>query len=388
MNFFHNFRLSACIGLFLSLIVPAHVLSQAAPGPLSSKNNGTGRSSNQETKKLKIIIDTDIGEDIDDILVIAFALNSPEFDVLAITTVDGGVGARSRISRRLTKAFGKSEIPVAAGYVWDMPLADSPITGTGGVTQGDLAPDEKDLPPPSPLRADELIAGLAGKYPGEVYLLVLGSYANIGQFLVRYPEAAGKLKAIVTSGVFMDPGPVTSGEKIPDWNFRYDPLAAAVIMRSEIPWVITPSSMLRHAGGLPRKEVDRLIEEGLVARTTNHAAAIPWEDVDRIRHAGLPSTDLLARAIDLWKKNKPDAADYPTLADLGAFVYVLGGWASTVRGNVYFSVPPRGVLPGVRVEVDPQGRASIAEEVPEDLGPELYKLVIERLLAPPQTREK
>ncbi|HLA38852.1 MAG TPA: nucleoside hydrolase, partial [Candidatus Glassbacteria bacterium] len=40
-------------------------------------------------ERLKIIIDTDIGEDIDDILVTAFALNSPEFEVLAITVVDG-----------------------------------------------------------------------------------------------------------------------------------------------------------------------------------------------------------------------------------------------------------------------------------------------------------
>ena len=70
---------------------------------------------------IKIIIDTDIGEDIDDILVTAFALVSPEFDVLAVTTVDGDTDARSRITRRLTATVGRPEVPVVAGYQHSMP---------------------------------------------------------------------------------------------------------------------------------------------------------------------------------------------------------------------------------------------------------------------------
>ena len=87
-------------------------------------------------EKIKVIIDTDIAEDIDDFLVTIFALNSQEFEVLAITTVDGDVEARSRVTRRLTKTFGRPEVPVASGYVWSMPLADTPIPeGMYGVTQ-------------------------------------------------------------------------------------------------------------------------------------------------------------------------------------------------------------------------------------------------------------
>ncbi len=332
-------------------------------------------------EKIKIIIDTDIAEDIDDFLVTAFALNSQEFEVLAITTVDGDVEARSRVTRRLTKTFGRPEVPVASGYVWSMPIVDTPIPeGMYGVTQGELATTEEGLPPASLLKADELIARLAEKYPGEIYLLVLGSYANIGHLLVRYPKSAAKLKAIVTSGVFMDPGPFTSGEKMPDWNFRYDPLAAAVIMRSQIPWVITPSTTTRYVGGKSKEEVDRLIQTD---SNPHHVSGIPWEDVDRIRAAGLPTTELLTRAVDLWKKNKPDAGDHPHLADLSAFAYVLGGWMTTFRGNVYFTVPPSGVLPGVRLEVDHEGRALIANEIPPELGSKLYKLFLERLLSPP-----
>jgi len=66
-------------------------------------------------RRIKVIIDTDIAEDIDDILVTAFALNSPEFDVLAITTVDGNVQARSRVARKVALLYGRPEVEVAGG---------------------------------------------------------------------------------------------------------------------------------------------------------------------------------------------------------------------------------------------------------------------------------
>ena len=66
-------------------------------------------------KPVPIVIDTDIGEDIDDLICLAFALNSPEFEVRAVTTVDCDTRARSRIARRVCQVFGQAEIPVAAG---------------------------------------------------------------------------------------------------------------------------------------------------------------------------------------------------------------------------------------------------------------------------------
>ena len=67
---------------------------------LVSPGAQAGEKSNE---KIKVIIDTDIAEDIDDILVTAFAVASPQFEVLAITTVDGNVQARSRVARKVTK---------------------------------------------------------------------------------------------------------------------------------------------------------------------------------------------------------------------------------------------------------------------------------------------
>ncbi|NSW92658.1 MAG: nucleoside hydrolase [Firmicutes bacterium] len=64
--------------------------------------------------KRKIIIDTDIGDDIDDALAISFALNSPEVEIIGITTVFRNTDARAKIAGKLLK-LAERDIPVYAG---------------------------------------------------------------------------------------------------------------------------------------------------------------------------------------------------------------------------------------------------------------------------------
>jgi len=333
----------------------ALLLAALLPGGISSFGTPEGRSQ----EKTKVIIDTDIGEDIDDILVTAFALNSPELDVLAITTVDGNVDARSRIARKVAMLYGKPEMPIAAGYVRSMPLADITYTGfSGGVRYGEVAPDEQGLPPVSPLRADALIAELANQHPGEVTVVTIGSMSNIGHFLVRYPDAAKKLKQIVTNG-----GSFTTQRQQIGWNLRYDPVAAVVTARSEVPWV-------------------------LLSESTAHFCGLRQKDVDRLKNAGLPTTTLLAEAIHWWKTNKTDATRLPHVSDLDVFAYLLGGWVETVRGNVSIEIGPQGSLPRFRVEEDPSGRIVLGGDIPKEKAAILREILMERLLAPPGWKDR
>ena len=64
----------------------------------------------------KIIIDTDPGQDIDDLLAILFVLKRPEFDVLAITAATYPADRRARLVKRLLRHLGRGDIPVAAGF--------------------------------------------------------------------------------------------------------------------------------------------------------------------------------------------------------------------------------------------------------------------------------
>jgi purine nucleosidase len=337
------FFVLAAFGLAWLVIAAA----PACAGTLSDKPAST-------SGRLKVIIDTDIGEDIDDILVTAFALASPEFEVLAITTVDGNVAARSRVARRVTQAFGRPEVPVAAGYVRSLPLLDTTYTGfSGGVRYGEVAPDESGLPPPCPLKADSLIAELAVRYPGEVTLLSIGSMTNVGQFLVRYPQAARKLRQIVTNGGnFRDPANQSIG-----WNLRYDPLAALIASRSGVPWV-------------------------LLSETTSGPASPRREDVERLERAGLPSTELLVEAIRWWKKNKTDATALPHVSDLNVFAYLLG-LVETEPGNVFFDLGSADKLPGFRVEPDPAGRIRFGSRIAQDKADCLRAIFFDRLTALP-----
>src|SRR5258708_6253540 len=63
----------------------------------------------------KIIIDTDIGDDVDDGFALALAVQSPELEILGVTTTFGDTEARAKITDRFLGEVGHPEIPVLAG---------------------------------------------------------------------------------------------------------------------------------------------------------------------------------------------------------------------------------------------------------------------------------
>ncbi len=63
----------------------------------------------------KIVIDTDIGTDVDDALALGLALRSPELELIAVTTVYGDVDLRTRMARKLLGLAGRSAVPVGKG---------------------------------------------------------------------------------------------------------------------------------------------------------------------------------------------------------------------------------------------------------------------------------
>lgn len=67
----------------------------------------------QESMK-NILIDTDIGDDIDDALAIGFALNLNPLavNVKAVTTVFGDTEIRAKLVLKLLKTFNRKDIPV------------------------------------------------------------------------------------------------------------------------------------------------------------------------------------------------------------------------------------------------------------------------------------
>ena len=340
------------VALFLGVAVPDRQAYAASPGSQPAASRPASRAT-----PIPVIIDTDIGEDIDDLLALVFAANSPEFEILAVTTVDGDTTGRSRIARRVLSLCGRADVPVVAGYTRSMPAANEPVRPGLAVRYGAVAPNEEGLPPACPVPVDELIARIAAERPGEVSLLTIGSMTNVGQTLVRHPEAARNLAAIITNGGNFGPERQT---RI-GWNLRYDPLAAATVARSGAAWVLLPESM-RHLSGMTR------------------------QDVERVERRHLPATEMMTLAIREWRRNKRECTpeSVPHLSDMDVFAYLLGT-IDTIPGRAWLTLGPRDQTAELRIETDAGGQHLLGWQTDRDRGQRLHDLFMERVLRAPTT---
>ncbi|MGD0922302.1 MAG: nucleoside hydrolase [Terriglobia bacterium] len=75
----------------------------------------TAMSAASPPEKIPIILDTDIGTDVDDAFALALILRSPELDLLGVTTVSGDTQARARLAAKMLWEAGRPNVPVAAG---------------------------------------------------------------------------------------------------------------------------------------------------------------------------------------------------------------------------------------------------------------------------------
>jgi purine nucleosidase len=200
----------------------------------------------------QIILDTDIGTNVDDCLALALILASPELELLAVTTVYGDVGLRARMVLKLLALRGAAGPPVAAGAA--RPLrAERPVYWAGHEGQGLLAEEEDGLRPASESGAG-LIARLVMAQPGEITLVAIGPLTNVALALLDEPRVATNLAGLVLmGGVVGDardrrrpgtrqvdhPG---SGPGLPETehNFRSDPEAAHAVLTSGAPIRIVP----------------------------------------------------------------------------------------------------------------------------------------------------
>ena len=180
---------------------------------------------------MKAIIDTDPGTD--DALAIAMALNSPDLDVLGLTTVGGNASLAdtTRNALALAEWLGRPELPVSRGAF--RPVRGSfsyayHYHGPGGLTVR--------LPRPSgavmPLRAPDYLAYMAYTHPGELVIIALGPLTNVAQAIRGEPRMRKWVKHIyVMGGAVHVAGNVTPHA---EFNIYSDPVAAGEVLWSGI----------------------------------------------------------------------------------------------------------------------------------------------------------
>ncbi|MBD0324030.1 MAG: nucleoside hydrolase, partial [Aldersonia sp.] len=174
-------------------------------------------------QRIKIILDTDIGDDIDDGWALGLAMQSPALDLQGVTIGHGNTPARAKVACKLLHAGGRNDVPVAVGRK----TSDEPEY------QFSWAEDFTAKAPVSQPAADFIIETVR-KQPGEITLVAVGPLENVADALRKDPGIAKLFKRVVLMSGSIGAS-AWHAEPIPEWN----------VVAS------TPDAQVVYAAGLP-----------------------------------------------------------------------------------------------------------------------------------------
>ncbi len=230
----------------------------------------------------KIIIDTDIGDDVDDAFALALAVQSPELEILGVTTTFGDTEARAKITDRFLGEVGRAEIPVLTGKATATrnPMSQKPY-GAGRFTK------------PSHPDAVEFLLDQIRKHPGEITLIAIGPLMNLGAAIDKDAATFRKLKRVALMGGsvrrgYGDLGYTAPVPPMPEWNILNDIPSAQKLFTSGVSLFVMPLDSTQ----LKLDEVKRAF----------------------LFTQGTPVTDQLTVLYHLWGQQTPTLFDPMTIA--------------------------------------------------------------------------
>lgn len=181
---------------------------------------------------IPVILDTDIGTDIDDSWALALALQSPELDLRLVTVTTGDTRYRAALAARLLATAGRGEIPLGIGW---------PTPGGGETTLRALAGEGALDRHPGPVHADAAaaIVDTVMRAGEPVTLIAIGPLTNVAEALRREPRLAGRARFVGMQGSFRRHCDDAEGP-VAEWNVVQDIPAAQRALSAGWPKVITP----------------------------------------------------------------------------------------------------------------------------------------------------
>jgi purine nucleosidase len=159
----------------------------------------------------KVILDTDIGDDVDDAFALALLLASPRVELLGVTTAWGDTDLRARLVARFLADTGHSDIPVAAGPA----------------TKANSTFSQRRYAEAFPARqwpnGVNFILDQIRRYPGQITLISIAPLSTVGAVIDQDPGTFRKLKRVVIMGGcirrgYGDLGYLPAGHPGPEYN--------------------------------------------------------------------------------------------------------------------------------------------------------------------------
>lgn len=165
---------------------------------------------------MKLIIDADIGDNIDDAFALLLAMDM-QAELIGVTTVFGNTAERARMAKKLMRDFGGGyeNVPVYAGY--GTRTEEHLCQYTPEIDRDLYTPDSE-----NPCDAVNFIIDSARKFGDEITLLFIGPLTNLAKVIEKDPEALSRVnKTVIMGGAYF--------KQYADWNVSCDPESAKTV---------------------------------------------------------------------------------------------------------------------------------------------------------------
>jgi len=179
-------------------------------------------------KRIPVILDTDIGSDIDDTWALVMMLKSPELDLKLVVTDTGDTTYRARIVARLLEIAGRTDIPIGIGIARpEAPSSQAPwvegyeLSSYPGTVYED--------------GVEAIVETIMGS-PEPITLVCIGPVPNIKAALEREPRIAERARFVGMHGSIRR-GYDGSPQPVAEYNVARDPEACRVVFAA--PWDVT-----------------------------------------------------------------------------------------------------------------------------------------------------
>lgn len=197
-----------------------------------------------QAQKQKVILDCDLGGDIDDAFALALLLSSQqEFEILGLCMDHGNTPGRGQVAVKMLYETGLGYIPVYIGkHTPNRVGVDTEPEGKS--TQMIWAEGFNELKPQSKPAAD-FITETLNEFPGEVILFTVGPVQNIADVLKKDPEALKKAKKVISMFGSIETG-YGGGSPDAEWNVVANVAAAQKFMNSGADITLAPLDITDH----------------------------------------------------------------------------------------------------------------------------------------------
>lgn len=221
----------------------------------------------QSIDRLPVLVDTDLGTDIDDAFALALIMGSHELDLRGVTTVGGNTRQKAMMACRFLTMTGRRSTPVAIGQD---PQVERPIASQYPYYYHPDVLFDRTKKPEASSAVDFLYGRLKGQ-PGRITVLALGPLTNMARLIREKPDSAAMIGRIVLA----------------ENKIAFDITAAKDVFAAGVPLVILP----------------RDATEGLKLEAAS---------VRRVLSPGTPLTRQVEALYQMWNQEQPPLADVLT----------------------------------------------------------------------------